>query len=92
MSCSWSQGELDQQDRHDQLAHQPLHARGHQLRQNRAHCGAHAFGVPIDQKLWFAGEALSLSAHSQLHGAWLSGQSAAYGTLSSLGAAVRAPA
>jgi len=49
-------------------------------------------GGPIDQKLWFAGEALSLSAHSQLHGAWLSGQSAAYGTLSSLGAAVRAPA
>jgi monoamine oxidase len=47
--------------------------------------------TPIEQKIWFAGEALSLAAHSQLHGAWQSGQSAGYGTLASLGVAVRAP-
>jgi len=46
-------------------------------------------GVPVAQKIWFAGEALSLSAHSQLHGAWLSGQSAAYGVLSGLGVAAK---
>lgn len=48
--------------------------------------------TPVDKKIWFAGEALSIAAHSQLHGAWQSGQAAAYGALGSLGAAVRAPA
>jgi monoamine oxidase len=49
-------------------------------------------GQPVQKKLWFAGEATSVSAHSQAHGAWVSGQTAAYGALSSLGAAVRSPA
>jgi monoamine oxidase len=48
--------------------------------------------TPVDQKVWFAGEALSISAHSQIQGAWLSGETAAYGALAALGAAVKAPA
>jgi monoamine oxidase len=44
--------------------------------------------TPISRKIWFAGEALSVSAHSQIQGAWLSGESAAFGALSALGAAV----
>ncbi|HTJ64921.1 MAG TPA: FAD-dependent oxidoreductase [Alphaproteobacteria bacterium] len=47
---------------------------------------------PVQKKLWFAGEATNLSAHSQAHGAWLCGQAAAYGALAALGAAVRSPA
>jgi len=43
---------------------------------------------PISRKIWFAGEALSITDHSQIQGAWLSGQTAAYGALSSLGVAV----
>lgn len=51
-----------------------------------------ALAAPLKHRVWFAGEALSISDHSQAHGAWLSGQSAAYGALSSLGAAVRSAA
>jgi monoamine oxidase len=32
---------------------------------------------PIDDRLYFAGEAVSTNAHSSLHGAYLTGQSAA---------------
>ena len=34
---------------------------------------------PIDSRLYFAGEAISTEAHSSLHGASLTGQSAAMG-------------
>ena len=34
---------------------------------------------PIDNRLFFAGEAISTEAHSSLHGAYLTGQSAAMG-------------
>jgi monoamine oxidase len=40
--------------------------------------GARAtLAVPIDDRLYFAGEAISTDAHSSLHGAYLTGQSAA---------------
>lgn len=42
---------------------------------------------PLKSRLWFAGEALSISDHSQIQGAWLSGEAAAYGALAALGIA-----
>jgi len=47
---------------------------------------------PLARKLWFAGEALSISDRTQAHGAWLSGEGAALSALAALGAAVRPPA
>src|SRR5262249_1141250 len=40
---------------------------------------------PLSKQVWFAGEALSIRAHSLVHGAWESGIAAAYGALASLG-------
>jgi hypothetical protein len=39
---------------------------------------------PVQNKLWFAGEALSMSTHSQTVGAFITGQAAAFGVLSEL--------
>ena len=41
---------------------------------------------PIDNRLYFAGEAISTTAHSSLHGAYLTGQSAAKSIFDQLGA------
>jgi monoamine oxidase len=40
---------------------------------------------PLGNQAWFAGEALSIHAHSLVHGAWESGTAAAYGALASIG-------
>ena len=42
---------------------------------------------PLDDRLYFAGEAISTNAHSSLHGAYLTGQSAAKSIVDHLGAA-----
>ncbi len=42
---------------------------------------------PIDNRLYFAGEAISATSHSSLHGAYLTGQAAAKGIAEQLGAA-----
>jgi monoamine oxidase len=39
---------------------------------------------PIDNRLYFAGEAISTTSHSSLHGAYLTGQSAAQGIFDQL--------
>jgi monoamine oxidase len=39
---------------------------------------------PIDNRLYFAGEAISTTSHSSLHGAYLTGQSAAKGIVEAL--------
>lgn len=43
----------------------------------------------IDNRLWFAGEAVSFSSHGSLHGAWRSGIEAAYAALNAIGVDVR---
>jgi monoamine oxidase len=40
---------------------------------------------PLNHKLWFAGEAVSVSAHSTMVGAYFAGQRATDGALGSLG-------
>jgi monoamine oxidase len=47
-----------------------------------------ALATPIADRLWFAGEAVASIAPGQMHGAWLSGATAARGALSSLGVAL----
>jgi monoamine oxidase len=42
---------------------------------------------PLDNRLYFAGEAISTTSHSSLHGAYLTGQAAAKGAAAQLGAA-----
>jgi monoamine oxidase len=42
---------------------------------------------PLDNRLYFAGEAISMYAHSSLHGAYLTGQEAATSIAEQLGAA-----
>ena len=41
---------------------------------------------PLDDRLYFAGEAISTTSHSSLHGAYLTGQSAATGIADQLSA------
>ncbi|HEY4441512.1 MAG TPA: FAD-dependent oxidoreductase [Candidatus Elarobacter sp.] len=40
--------------------------------------------APVDDVIWFAGEALSVHSHGQVHGAWQSGVLAAYGALAAI--------
>jgi monoamine oxidase len=40
---------------------------------------------PLDNRLYFAGEAISMEAHSSLHGAFLTGQNAATSIVEHLG-------
>lgn len=46
---------------------------------------------PINNQVWFAGEACSVHSHSQVHGAWASGTDAGYAALGAVGALVRNP-
>ncbi|HTA40411.1 MAG TPA: NAD(P)/FAD-dependent oxidoreductase [Candidatus Acidoferrales bacterium] len=43
-------------------------------------------GKSIDQKLWFAGEAISVHQHATVNGAWASGTEAAYAAMAAIGA------
>ncbi len=44
---------------------------------------------PIGNKMWLAGEAITVHAHSLVHGAWASGEQAAYAAMASIGALSR---
>ena len=49
--------------------------------------GRQALAVPVDQRLFFAGEACSAADFSTAHGAWLTGVSAAEGVIAARNAA-----
>jgi monoamine oxidase len=44
------------------------------------------FAQPVDKKVWFAGEGVSVHSHGTVNGAWATGTDAAYGALFALGA------
>jgi hypothetical protein len=41
--------------------------------------------IPVNNKIWFAGEAYSISSHSQMLGAYVTGNAAGYGVAGKLG-------
>lgn len=47
---------------------------------------------PINNQVWFAGEACSVHSHSQVHGAWASGTDAGFAALAAIGALSAKPA
>jgi monoamine oxidase len=49
-----------------------------------------ALAAPINNQLWFAGDALSVNSHGQAHGAWQTGTAAAYGALGAINALTKA--